>query len=87
MSDETESTPPLSPRWIAGDSDHGQEGCGLLVPHVVTLWDDAAECLVVAVTVGNDIALSGAKSATLTHEHNLPGRLTRLIGRSDIIAK
>jgi len=42
---------------------------------------------VAAVTVGNDVAPSEPHPAALSRQHNLPGRITPLIGRSDLVAK
>lgn len=42
---------------------------------------------VAAVTVGNDATPSGPQPAASTHRHNLPGRITHLVGRSDLVAR
>jgi DNA-binding winged helix-turn-helix (wHTH) protein len=42
---------------------------------------------VAGVTVTNDVAPSAPQPAALTYQHNLPGLITPLIGRSDLIAK
>ncbi len=42
---------------------------------------------VAAVTVGNDVAHTAPVPSVLTYPHNLPGRLTHLIGRADLVAK
>jgi predicted ATPase/DNA-binding winged helix-turn-helix (wHTH) protein len=42
---------------------------------------------VAAVTVRNDVASSGPQPAASMHRHNLSGRITQLVGRSDLVAK
>lgn len=42
---------------------------------------------VAVVTVGNEAAPSEPAPAASTHKHNLPGRLTPLLGRADLVAR
>jgi len=42
---------------------------------------------VAAVTVRNNVATVGSPPDVLTVRHNLPGQVTRLIGRSDLVAR
>ncbi len=42
---------------------------------------------VAPVTVRNDATPSGPRTAASTDRHNLPGRITHLVGRSDLVAR
>src|SRR5712691_3327385 len=42
---------------------------------------------VAAATVGSDVAPSRPKPAALAHKHNLPVRITHLIGRTELVAR